>query len=141
MSDLVPREAPKPEDILEYTRNNYLKLADHLTSGGTNMPTAAEDVYPLLGVLKALDQQELTLRRLKQDDKNADTDRRVSLMMAEFAARQKGNPFEVPTLQSTAREIVVEEALLGDYQAVPGETVQGTVSENLQDFMGKREGR
>lgn len=146
MSDSLPAptEGQMPEDppmdILSYTRNLRLKMVNHLTSGGTNMPTAAEDVYPLLSTLKDLDSQELNLRKLKQDDRNADSDRRVSIAIAEFAARQQGNPFEHIT-PLPARDIVVEDVLLGDYVAVPGETEQGTVTENLQDFMSKREGQ
>lgn len=141
MSDVTPIPPPaEGEDILAYTREIRLKLVNHLTSGGTSMPTASEEVYPLLSTLKDLDAQDLALKKLKQDDSNANADRRVSLMIAEFASRVQGNPFEHVVPPTATREVVVEEALLGDYTAVPGETEQGTVGENLQEFMKKREG-
>lgn len=83
-----------PVNIIQTTQKLRLQIIDALTSDGLTMPTDGKDVNTLAGLLRDLDANALTTRKLDVEEKGVDAATKAAANVAAVLREMGGNPFK-----------------------------------------------
>lgn len=119
------------ESALDYTQGLRKRLVDEMTK--ESLPIDKDNRLLLLSSLNDIDKQVLMLKKIASDEKTADTDRKVALMIAKYNTKATRDQF------AGNGEGVIPEPNLDPLSPLEGETEIGLSSEDVTAFLTKFE--
>lgn len=134
---------PSDEELLRLTQLRRLGVVNAmLTPGPEHEHIDAKVAKVALSALDGIDKQILSLRRLEVDNKSADTDRQMALLLSQVAnqrMREAGNPFKVAEgeVVNPTRSLAPPPEIVGEFEFQPEEMQVKRSDGNYHDFMAR----
>jgi len=137
---IVVNKSTAPNDVLETTQSLRLQLLDRILVQG--VPGDRREMRMMTEVLRDMDTNALTTRKLITEEKAADTAAQISENVKAILGSLGGNanPFEAaetdPLAEVSRQPEIPEEIEMTSIAFAPGQTMVGVESLNYDDFVG-----